>query len=81
MIEEALPYVVGDLHDRGLPWALVGGLAVSARAEPRPTTDIDIAVVTPDDAAAKAYVDDLLAVGYRWKESIVHDQTGRLATV
>ena len=41
----------------------------------------DIAVAVPDDASAKACVDDLLAVGYRLKESIVHDQTGRLATV
>jgi hypothetical protein len=81
MIEEALTYVVGDLHDRRLPWALVGGLAVCARAEPRPTADIDIAVVTADDATAKAYVDDLLAVGYRWKKSIANAQTGRLATV
>ncbi|WP_152361670.1 nucleotidyl transferase AbiEii/AbiGii toxin family protein [Microlunatus speluncae] len=81
MIEEALPHVVGDLHDLGAPWALVGGLAVCARAEPRPTADIDIAVVAPDDATAKERIAHMLAVGYRWRESIVHDETGRLATV
>ncbi len=81
MLEEALRQIVGDLHDLGSPWALVGGLAVCARAEPRPTADIDIAVAVPDDAAAKARVADLLAAGYRSRESIVHDQTGRLATV
>ena len=81
MLEEALRQIVGDLGDLGPPWALVGGLAVCARAEPRPTVDIDIAVAVPDDATAKARVCDLLAVGYRLRESIVHDQTGRLATV
>lgn len=81
MLEEALPQIVGDLHDIGSPWALVGGLAVCARAEPRPTADIDIAVAVPDDATAKARVADLLATGYRSRESIMHGQTGRLATV
>jgi hypothetical protein len=81
MLEEALRQIVGDLHDFCSPWALVGGLAVCARAEPRPTADIDIAVAVPDDAAAKARVGDLLAAGYWSTESIVHDQTGRLATV
>lgn len=81
VLEAALRQIVGDLHDLGSPWALVGGLAVCARAEPRPTADIDIAVAVPDDAAAKARVGDLLAAGYRSRESIPHDQTGRLATV
>lgn len=81
MLEDALAQVVSDLHDLGSPWALVGGLAVCARAEPRPTADIDIAVAVPDDATAKARVGDLLATGYLSKESVVHDQTGRLATV
>lgn len=81
IIEEALPQVVNDLDQLGSPWALVGGLAVCARAEPRPTADIDIAVAVPDDATAMARVGDLLAVGYRSRESVVHNQTGRLATV
>ncbi|HEY6738731.1 MAG TPA: nucleotidyl transferase AbiEii/AbiGii toxin family protein [Actinopolymorphaceae bacterium] len=80
-LEQALPRVVHDLHDLDSPWALVGGLAVCARAEPRPTADIDIAVAVPDDATATARVGDLVAAGYRSREAIVHDQTGRLATV
>ncbi len=80
-LEEALPHVAGDFQELGASWALVGGLAVCVRAEPRPTADIDIAVAVPDDATAKARVGDLLAVGYRSRESIVHDETGRLATV
>jgi len=81
VIERALPLVVGDLGALGSSWALVGGLAVCARAEPRPTADIDIAVAVPDDAAANARVEDLLSAGYRRRESIRHAQTGRLATV
>jgi len=33
--------------------ALVGGLAVSARTEPRFTRDLDVAVAVPDDAGAE----------------------------
>jgi hypothetical protein len=32
----------------------VGGLAVSSRCEPRFTRDLDLAVASPDDAAAEA---------------------------
>ncbi|QDP96034.1 nucleotidyl transferase AbiEii/AbiGii toxin family protein [Microlunatus elymi] len=81
MPEDALPRIVDDLHGLRSPWALVGGLAVCARAQSRPTADVDIAVAVPDDATAKARVDDLISIGYRPRESIVHDQTGRLATV
>lgn len=31
-----------DLEDLGVRWALIGGLAVSAGAEPRTTRDIDV---------------------------------------
>lgn len=80
-VQAALPRIVADLRDLDPPWALVGGLAVCARARPRPTADIDIAVAVPDDVTANACVDRLLSVGYRSRESIVHEQTGRLATV
>jgi hypothetical protein len=80
-LDEALARVVSDLDDLGEPWALVGGLAVCVRAEPRPTADIDIAVAVPDEATTKARVGDLLAAGYRSKDWVVHDQTGQLATV
>lgn len=81
ILEEVLPQVVGDLNRLDLPWALVGGLAVCARARPRPTADIDIAVSLPDDATANMAVDALIDLDYRLTESIVHDQTDRLATV
>lgn len=36
-----------------MPWALVGGLAISARIEPRFTRDLDIAIAVENDARAE----------------------------
>jgi hypothetical protein len=81
LLEATLRQVVDDLTDRQQRWALIGGFAVSARAEPRFTRDIDIAVAVDDDAGAEALVRSLLADGYRVLASIEQDATGRLATV
>ncbi len=62
------------------PMALVGGMAVCIRAEPRPTSDVDIAIAVADDAAATSLVARLESDGYRVLESIPHDDTGRIAT-
>jgi len=70
-----------DARDLGRPWALVGGLAVSARAEPRLTRDVDLAVATDEDAMAERLVRDLLARGYEMVAGVEHEVTGRLATV
>jgi predicted nucleotidyltransferase len=63
------------------PWALVGGLAVSVRCEPRFTRDIDVAAAVVDDAGAEALVASLLASGFRLRLSLEHDALKRLATV
>ncbi|MBA3393554.1 MAG: hypothetical protein H0T89_12975 [Deltaproteobacteria bacterium] len=42
------------------PIALIGGLAVSARTEPRFTRDIDVAVAVADDESAEAIVPELV---------------------
>ena len=68
-----------DLHR--LPWALVGGLAVSVRAEPRFTRDIDVAAAVVDDLGAEALVASLVASGFRLRLSLEHDALKRLATV
>ena len=54
---------------------------MSARAEPRFTRDIDVAVMVDDDADGEGLVRSLLADRYRLLASIEQDQTGRLATV
>lgn len=62
-------------------WALVGGLAVSARAEPRLTRDIDVAVAVENDSAAEAIVSRLISLDYQVVATVEQEHTKRLATV
>jgi hypothetical protein len=81
LLEAALRRVAADLAKHDRRWALVGGFAVSARAEPRFTRDIDVAVAVADDADGEGLVRLMLADGYRLLASVEQDETGRLATV
>lgn len=80
-VESALRAIAAALDRRELGWALVGGLAVSARAEPRTTRDVDVAVSVPDDAAAEALVFSLGTEGWEVAAAIEQDAVGRLATI
>ncbi len=80
-LQEALRRLVRDLNELGLEWAVVGGLAVSARAEPRTTRDVDVAVVADSDQQAEQVVALLSARGYRIEAVLEHKMTGRMATV
>jgi predicted nucleotidyltransferase len=80
-LASALRAVCLDLAELGVAFALVGGLAVSARAEPRLTRDVDLAIATADDADAERRVAALLARGYRLTATVEQIKTGRLATV
>jgi DNA-binding TFAR19-related protein (PDSD5 family) len=60
---------------------LVGGLAVSARTEPRFTRDADLAVAVASDAEAEALIHRLQAVEYDVEAIVEQDAVGRLATV
>jgi predicted nucleotidyltransferase len=81
---EAPEAVLGDvanrLRDHGVPFALVGGLAVSIRSEVRFTRDVDLAVAVSSDAAMEALVRDLAVVGYRSVAIVEHEVRKRLAT-
>ena len=79
-LESALRAIARDLDALGRPWALVGGLAVSARTEPRFTRDIDVVVAVATDSDAERLVRDLGARGYRAEAIVEHEPTGRLAT-
>lgn len=70
-----------DLRAVGVRWALVGGLAVSARAEPRTTRDIDIVVAVASDREAEEVVVKLRQRGYLDRELMEHRDVDRLATV
>lgn len=80
-IKDSLVRLDEDLRELGLPWALVGGLAVSARAEPRTTRDIDVALVVGSDAEAEELVRRLADRGYVIHALVEHEQAERLATV
>lgn len=77
----ALARVAEDLRALGQTWALVGGLAVAVRGEPRFTRDVDVAVAVDTDSAFELLVHRLQQRGYGIASVLVHEPTGRLATV
>ncbi len=80
-LEAALRRIASDLGREHVEWALVGGFAVSARAEPRFTRDIDIAVLARSDSDSERLIHTLLDSGYRLLATVEQSATGRLATV
>jgi len=78
-IERALVRIAADLRQLDVRFALVGGLAVSLRAEPR--TTLDVAIAVDSDVQAEAVVHSLLALGYRVGGQLEQDRAGRLATM
>lgn len=77
----ALRSISGSLIRESAAFALVGGLAVSARTEPRFTRDIDLAVASATDAAAEDLVRRLVQDGWTIDAITEQDAVGRLATV
>jgi hypothetical protein len=69
------------LEEDGRRCALVGGLAVSTRAEPRFTRDVDFAVAVAGDEDAEAAVRQFLSAGYRLEASLEHEDSDRLSGV
>jgi hypothetical protein len=78
-LTDGLRRVIADLFELSVPFALVGGLAVSARAEPRMTRDIDVAV--SGDADAEEVVQRFLERGYRVEMVVEQIRAQRLSTV
>lgn len=79
-LKEALRRVAAELGE-DVSWAVVGGLAVSSRIEPRFTRDIDLAILVEDDEAAEDLVYRLRSAGYAVLASVEQEATDRLATV
>jgi len=80
-LHQTLRTVWRDLESAGASFALVGGLAVSARTEPRFTKDLDVAVAVTGDREAETLVKRLREHGYRIRALVEHEALGRLATV
>ena len=79
--ETALGDIARHLRRLGRRFALVGGVAVSLRAEARFTRDVDLAVATADDADIERLVYDLQSAGYTPVALVEHRQAQRLSTV
>jgi predicted nucleotidyltransferase len=80
-LETALATLIHDLTRLGKGCALVGGLGVSARAEPRLTRDVDLAVAVEGDKDAERLVQALVGRDYTVAALVEQEGTGRLATV
>ena len=79
-LQAALANIGRQLDQRGFGWALVGGLAVSVRADPRFTRDVDLAVAVEGDPQAERLIADLRSVGYEVLETVEQEETKRFAT-
>ena len=78
---DVLAKLVRDLTELRAPFALVGGLAVSVRTEPRFTRDVDVVLAVDGDDAAESLIRDLQARGWVVAMQVEHDVLGRLAMV
>ena len=80
-VEKVVREVAAAFNARKIRYALVGGLAVSVRAEARFTRDVDWAVAVQGDAEAESIVHGLVESGYVVVMTVEQDETERLATV
>ena len=80
-LEDSIRRAVADLQSLHAEFALVGGLAVSIRTEPRNTRDVDCAVAVKSDHQAEELVAALLARGYRMLAQVEQESVRRLATI
>jgi hypothetical protein len=77
---DSLRAAANDLRELKKPFALIGGLAVSLRADPRFTRDADLVVSVANDAEAELTVNSLLSLGYAIEAVVEQKALGRLAT-
>lgn len=77
----SLVHLARDLTGIDARWALIGGFAVSARAEPRFTRDVDVCVLVDSDENAERAVLALNERGYSVASIVEHEEMNRLATV
>lgn len=78
-LDAALIRIATDLDSLGVRWALIGALALAARAEPRQTTDVDVAMLVGSDHEAESVIRTLLGRGYSVFSQLEQKAGGRLA--
>ena len=79
-VKQALLRALKDLDSLNVSYAVIGGLAVSARIEPRMTRDVDFAVSVNDDSGAEEILFKLQQLGYVVDSVIEQTAAERLAT-
>jgi len=79
--ETALRAICHDLDEADVRFALVGGLAVSVRSEPRFTRDADLAVAVRNDTEAEELIRTLRVRGYEVDSLVEQTAAARIATV
>ena len=77
----AASQVLSALRQENVKGCIVGGLAVSARCDPRFTRDVDIAVVVDTDEHAEALMHALASHGLQMAGLVEQEAIGRLAMV
>ena len=80
-LQPALLKLQVDLLHFGLRWALIGGMAVSLRSEPRTTKDLDVAIAVTGNPQAESIVRDFTSRGYRLDAVREHVELSCLASV
>lgn len=80
-LEAVLADAAALLRELDVPFALVGGLAVSVRAEARFTRDVDLALSVAGDDQAEQVVASFVHRGYTASTLVEQTDAGRLATV
>ncbi len=71
--------VLASIRQENVQGCVVGGLAVSARCDPRFTRDVDIAVMVDSDERAEALVHALASRGMRIVGLVEQESVSRLA--
>ena len=82
-LQKALIRLDTDLRAGGFRYALVGGFAITLRAEPRTTRDLDVVLVVSGDREAEKVALVLRMRGYtdHPKGAAIERPDGRLATI
>jgi hypothetical protein len=80
-LADAIACVVGWFKDRGAPFCLVGGLAVSFRTIERATRDVDLVVAVASDQDADECVRELREIGFAAVEIFQRKESGAVSTV
>jgi len=80
-LAQALMEVSEHLSALSQGWALVGGLAISTRCEPRFTSDLDLALSVASDEQAELLTFKLIRRGAQMSFLLNQDERGRLSMV